>query len=799
MPVINGVYTKDFPNLGRTPTDADLIPIAEVGNQVTYKTTVGTIFNAKISGTTGRLSKFTGSNTIGNSILNEIGNAVHLTNLGSSFASFGIVNPGTPGDPGVDNDAYIGSTINNDFLIRVNDTEALRIDTALRLKIANIQNAIVNTGQFLVSDGGVVKYRTGAEILSDLGVTPSNYVPTSRTLTINGIAYDLSANRSWTVPIHDAVTLGTANGLSLSGQQLSLALVTSINNGALSSSDYISFSNKQNALTVSSPLTISTGPTPNLAIQVANGSQNGYLSSTDWNTFNNKASVASLANYVDLSTNQTIGGVKTFSSTFVLGAASQLRFETNNSFIIPPANSGAIDLVTSTFDFAITAADSTYKYFKLETSGLTNNTTRTYTLPNASGTLALTSQLPTISGTTNYISKFNGTSSLTNSIIQDNGTNVSIGHTTNPSLYKLDVNGTMMVTGDTTLSGAAGNRTLTIQSNTSGDAVLALTAAGSDGGGITYKRSTSELILSNSGSANAFKIASTGAATFSSSVTAGQGKFYSGSSTIEGIIAAGAGGIGSTYQGQIRFGDAGNVYKIQGGQDYAAMNFLTNDTVRLTIKDSGNVGIGTTSPGTSPNNTLLGFANGSNIQARIAVPQLALSSNIDGDWFNPTYKVSNFATQLYLDSNQGTMALRTAPSGTAGNAITWNTPAIFIANNGNVLIGTTTDNGAKLQVNGAATFSNSVTATAYFESSSVAGKNILTTNPITQLNLDVIKYTRKSDENKDVRYGYSAEQVHAIMPELTDKDVSSVKYLDVHTVLIQQLTNRIKELEARLN
>ena len=48
MPVINGVYTKDFPALGRAPIDTDIIPIAEVANQITYKTTIGAIFNAKV-------------------------------------------------------------------------------------------------------------------------------------------------------------------------------------------------------------------------------------------------------------------------------------------------------------------------------------------------------------------------------------------------------------------------------------------------------------------------------------------------------------------------------------------------------------------------------------------------------------------------------------------------------------------------------------------------------------------------------------------------------------------------------
>jgi hypothetical protein len=92
-----------------------------------------------------------------------------------------------------------------------------------------------------------------------------------------------------------------------------------------------------------------------------------------------------------------------------------------------------------------------------------------------------------------------------------------------------------------------------------------------------------------------------------------------------------------------------------------------------------------------------------------------------------------------------------------------------------------------------------VTATGFFESSSVVGKDIIKTNPLTNLNIDVIKYTRKADENKDVRYGYSAEQIHSLMPELTDKDVTAVKYLDVHTLLIAQLQQEIKELKAKLN
>ena len=79
--------------------------------------------------------------------------------------------------------------------------------------------------------------------------------------------------------------------------------------------------------------------------------------------------------------------------------------------------------------FAYTGA-TTYKDFALRYDGLTNNTTRTYTLPDASGTLALTSSLSgmiTGSGTTNYLPKFTGASTIGNSQIFDNGTNVIVG------------------------------------------------------------------------------------------------------------------------------------------------------------------------------------------------------------------------------------------------------------------------------------------------------------------------------------------------------------------------------------
>lgn len=58
---------------------------------------------------------------------------------------------------------------------------------------------------------------------------------------------DVAAN---TAARHNAITLGTANGLSLSTQALSLGLSSSSTNGALSSTDWSTFNGKQNAITL---------------------------------------------------------------------------------------------------------------------------------------------------------------------------------------------------------------------------------------------------------------------------------------------------------------------------------------------------------------------------------------------------------------------------------------------------------------------------------------------------------------------------------------------------------------------
>ena len=80
------------------------------------------------------------------------------------------------------------------------------------LYIDTIVNATTDTDKFIVSDSGVIKYRTGSEVLSDIGA-----VPATRQLTINGTSYDLSADRSWSVGTVTSVDMSVPTGFTISG------------------------------------------------------------------------------------------------------------------------------------------------------------------------------------------------------------------------------------------------------------------------------------------------------------------------------------------------------------------------------------------------------------------------------------------------------------------------------------------------------------------------------------------------------------------------------------------------------
>lgn len=133
-----------------------------------------------------------------------------------------------------------------------------------------------------------------------------------------------------------------------------------------------------------------------------------------------------------------------------------------------------------------------------------------------------------------------------------------------------------------------------------------------------------------------------------------------------------------------------------------------------------------------------------------------------------------------------------APGGTLGSYS-------FAINESNVL------NRFKLYSGGGCDISGAVSASGgFFDTSDIRFKNVIETNPSVNLDsIDVIKFTFKDDEkHNQVRYGYSAQQIQNIMPELIfkheDGNRMHINYSDIHTIKIKALEERVKELEAKL-
>jgi len=168
--------------------------------------------------------------------------------------------------------------------------------------------------------------------------------------------------------------------------------------------------------------------TGTIGITQATTSTDGYLSSTDWNTFNNKQGALTLTttgssgaatlvgttlnipnygsvigNYVPYTgaTSDVNLGVYTLSANSlnvigVSGAAGYLGLKQSLSVLYGGGGYTSLtgeDKVYLSMYFSQDSLGTNYKLARFNASALTNNTQRTYSLPDASGTIALTSDL----------------------------------------------------------------------------------------------------------------------------------------------------------------------------------------------------------------------------------------------------------------------------------------------------------------------------------------------------------------------------------------------------------------------
>ena len=370
-----------------------------------------------------------------------------------------------------------------------------------------------------------------------------------------------------------------------------------------------------------------------------------------------------------------------------------------------------ISLYATTGNALVIQTGSRFAY--LDLNSISTTTPRTYTLPNATGTLALTSDIPSLTNyvTTNTNQTISGIKTFSNEQLFGNGITLTGGYitytsgaynltlntnllTANRNVFLQDKAGTIALTSDLTggtvtsvgLSSATSGVTIgSSPITTSGTITLAIaTASGSQQGLLS---STDWTTFNNKQNALTNPITGTGTtnthAKFTGSTTLGNSMLSDDGTTLTSAGATRSNlylkAIDNTYYGQLAFtnGTNGSFGGISYNNSGQYMQFETNSSEWMRLTNAGRLGIGTTSPSDKLN--VVVSSNGNN--ARFDGPTSGLI-------------VQTNASSVDLISYGGT-----TPAYRALNFSASASTNMTITTSGNVGIGTSTPY-ASLQVNG---------------------------------------------------------------------------------------------------
>lgn len=249
-----------------------------------------------------------------------------------------------------------GSSGGSSYITSVSDTSTVNLTVINSNLKADFTS--MNISQF-TNDSG---YLTASGL--------SGYVPTSRTISINGTSYDLSSNRSWSVGTITSIALSGGTGISISGSPITTSGTITVTNTA-----------PDQTVTLNNGTGISvTGTYPTFTITNSSPDQTVVLNSGNYITVSgtyptftitgNPPRLPLILTTSDNSLTSTVSETKVFSqqiagSTFAAGDAIVMlaRFR-------KVGTAGA----TATFRFYINSSDSLSGATLIATSALSGST-----------------------------------------------------------------------------------------------------------------------------------------------------------------------------------------------------------------------------------------------------------------------------------------------------------------------------------------------------------------------------------------------------------------------------------------
>jgi predicted heme/steroid binding protein len=343
-------------------------------------------------------------------------------------------------------------------------------------------------GQYLTNNGTT---------LSWAAIDLSGYVPTARTLTINGTSYDLTANRSWSVGTVTSIVASTgitggtitssgtvafdttwgdaryqaigsyvvtSRTLTINGTTYDLSADRTWSVGTVTSVAALTLGTTGTDVS-STVATGTTTPVITLNIPTASATNRGALSSTDWTTFNNKYNLPALTSGSVLFSNGTT--IAQDNSNFFwdntnkrlgigIGAPTvplHIRANDNNFFnqlLIENINTGANSITYMLFRNGTTTGGGIAYYGANYNNTQQRNSLITFT--NAGNKLGFVANAEGAGANQDiyFATKLSNTNltifSTGNVLIQNSGTHTDAG-------FRLDVNGTTRLQGATTVNG----------------------------------------------------------------------------------------------------------------------------------------------------------------------------------------------------------------------------------------------------------------------------------------------------------------------------------------------------------